>query len=75
MRHRVKISPQAKVMLKELAGRLGMPSISMSGMTEICIQSLYEKVILGEAFNDEINPFLKRLDEIKTMLQEILPEV
>ena len=76
MRHRVDISPQAKGMLKELAKELGDTSLSVSAITELCIQAAYERVIgNGQYITKDHDPILVKLDEIYSLLQEVLPEV
>ena len=77
MRHRVDISPQAKAMLKEIANELNLPSLTSSAVTELCIQSAYERLKEGEGnvLSEYLNPIQSKLDEIYNLLQEVLPEV
>ena len=77
MRHRVDISPQAKAMLKEIANELNLPSLTLSAVTELCIQSAYERLKEGEGnvLPEYLNPIQSKLDEIYNLLQEVLPEV
>ena len=75
MRHRVDISLQAKVMLKEIREQLGGNSLSLSLVNEMCIQSAYDNMINGDCFQGELNPTQRKLDEILKLLQEVLPEV
>ena len=75
MRHRIDISPQARLMLKNLAERLGTPTMALSTLAEMCIQSAYEGVINGDLLREELNPIQTKLDDIYTLLQEFIPEI
>ena len=75
MRHRIDISPQARLMLKEVGECLGSPGMALSTVAEMCIQSAYEGVLNGSLFQSELNPVQAKLDEIYTLLQEFMPEV
>ena len=75
MRHRIDISPQARLMLKEVGERLGSPGMALSTIAEMCIQSAYEGVVNGSLLQEGLNPLQAKLDEIYTLLQELMPEV
>ena len=75
MRHRIDISPQARLMLKNIAESLGKPNMALSTLAEMCIQSAYENVINGDLLKEDLNPIQTKLDEIYTLLQELMPEV
>ena len=75
MRHRIDISPQAKVMLKSIAERLGAPTIALSTVAEMCIQSAYDNAVVGDSFREELNPIQLKLDDIYNILQEVIPEI
>ena len=62
-------------MLCEIRRRLGTDSYSYSLMTELCIQTAYDKIINGDCFDGDINPTQRKLDEILSLLKELLPEV
>ena len=78
MRHRVDISPQAKGMLKFIAESSGSPVMSVSAVTELCIQAAYEKVRDGLLIDGQTldrGLIMDKLDGILSLLQEIVPEV
>ena len=78
MRHRVDISPQAKGMLKYIAESSGSPTMSVSAVTELCIQVAYEKVrdgLLVDGVSLDTGVILDKLDGIYSLLQEVVPEV
>lgn len=75
MRHRIDISPQAKVMLKSIAERLGARTMALSTVAEMCIQSAYDNTIVGDSFREELNPIQLKLDDIYNLLQEVIPEI
>ena len=75
MRHRVDISPQARVMLKSIAERLGSPTMPLSTVAEMCIQSAYDNATVGDSFREELNPIQLKLEEVYNVLQEVLPEI
>ena len=75
MRHRIDISLQAKVMLKEISEQLGGNRLNLSLVNEMCIQSAYENMVNGNCFQDELNPTQRKLDQILKILQEVLPEI
>ena len=77
-RHRIDISPQAKAMLKEIGEALGVNTLSYSLIAEICIQSAYENIINQDSLDKEVTPINQtqiKLDEILSLLKELLPEV
>ena len=74
-RHRVDISPQAKEMLKRISKRLEIPGISHSMIAELCIQNVYQKSFSEDLFTEQSDPVMQKLDEIHSMLQEVLPEI
>ena len=77
MRHRIDITPETKMLLKDVAKELGEPNLGLSALTELCIQTAFHTVILNpiEMFLKDYEPILSKLDEIHSMLQEVLPEV
>ena len=75
MRHRIDISLQAKVMLKEIREQLGRNGLNLSLVNEMCIQSAFENLVNGNCFQAELNPTQRKLDEILKLLQEVIPEV
>ena len=77
-RHRIDISPQAKSMLKEIGEALGVNTFRYSLLAEICIQSAYENIINQDSLDKEVTPINQtqiKLDEILSLLKELLPEV
>ena len=75
MHHRVTISLQTKSMLATIKEKIGTPNMSLSLIAEMCIQSAYDNMMNGDCFREELNPTQRKLDEILSLLQEVLPEV
>lgn len=74
-RCRIDISLKAKTMLKEIRKELGNTSLSFSTVAELCLQEVYDRMMDADCFTEEQNPTQRKLDEILTMLQQVLPEI
>ena len=75
MRCRIDISPETKDLLDEMKRDLDYTGITIKELVESCIRVAYENSTYGYIRDEEINPVLDKIKEIKQLLEDVLPEI